>query len=126
LETRCHNHLAMIVGSKKRDQMFLCSIGLLFHFSHAFSPDASLILSLQLYDLRLDEQTRSAHLLRLRKTHALQNCWRNISKNTILVLETPAFWSVGHDERNEVHGVRCLWSVLLVEHLLGVAIIWLA
>ena len=72
--------------------------------------------------LRLDQKTAAGHLLRLLNAHCSQNCRRNISKNTIFLLQAPAFRGIGHDEGDFVDGVGGLGLALLVEHFFGVTV----
>lgn len=73
--------------------------------------------------LSLDQQAGTSHLLGLGQTHDSENSRGDITENTIGILEAVALGSVGHDEGDLVEGVRGLGGVLLVEHLLGVAVV---
>lgn len=76
--------------------------------------------------LALDQKRVAGHLFWLGESHSLQDRWRNISKDTISLLQRPALWSVGHDEWDLVSGVGSLWLSILELHLLSVAVIELA
>lgn len=76
--------------------------------------------------LALDQKRVTGHLFWLGESHSLQDRWRNISKNTISLLQRPALWSVGHDEWDLVSGVGSLWLSILELHLLSVTVIELA
>jgi hypothetical protein len=94
--------------------------------SYAIVPGylfASKNLPICLNSLRLDQQARTGHLLRLGKAHDGENGRGNITEDTVGLLEAVALGSVGHDEGNLVEGVRGLGGVLLVEHLLCVAVV---
>jgi len=73
------------------------------------------------HHLSLDEERGTSHLLGLVKTHDSENSGSDVTKDAVSLLEGEALGSVGHDEGDLVEGVRGLGSLLLVEHLLGVA-----
>ena len=61
------------------------------------------------------------HLLWLVQAHSLENRRRNVSENTICLLETPAFRRVGHDEGYFVGCVRGLGFAVFEFHFFGIA-----
>lgn len=70
---------------------------------------------------RLDQQAPPGHLRWLLNTHSSQDRRRHITQHCLVLGQTPALGSIGHDEGHLVGGVRGLGLALLVEHLLGVA-----
>lgn len=72
--------------------------------------------------LSLDEQALAGHLSGLLDAHGSKDSRGDITQHTTVLGEAPALGGVGHNEGNEVGGVRGLGGSLLVEHLLGVAL----
>src|SRR4051794_26541564 len=73
--------------------------------------------------LSLDQQALSSHLLWHGETHGRENGRGNIAKNAAILLQTPTFGVVGHDERHLVGCVRCLGLAVRELHLLSVSMI---
>ena len=76
---------------------------------------------MQVGHLSLDKQRSAGHLLGLVETHDGEDSRGDVAEDTVGLLEGVAFGGVGHDEGNLVEGVGGLGTLLLVEHLLGVA-----
>ena len=70
----------------------------------------------------LDQQARAAHFFRLFQTQDGEDGRCDISKHAVLLLETPALWSIGHDEWYLIGGVGGLRCTLFVNHLFGVTV----
>lgn len=64
----------------------------------------------------------AGHLLGLGQTHNGEDGGRNVTEDTVSLLEAEILGGVGHDEGDLVGGVRGLGLALLVEHLLGVTV----
>lgn len=70
-----------------------------------------------------NQQTRPTHLLGLAQPHGLQHRGRHVPEHPVLRLEAPPARRVRHDERYLVRRVRRLGLALVVEHLLGIAVL---
>jgi hypothetical protein len=71
--------------------------------------------------LTLNQKTVASHLLWLLQAHSLENRRRNVTKDAVGLLKTPALGRVGHDKWNFVGCVRGLGFPVCEFHFFGVS-----